>query len=106
MTAATIWPYILVMAGVTYLLRMLPLTLLRRKLNNRFLQSFLYYVPYAVLAAMTVPAIFESTGSVLSAAVGFLVAVLLACRGASLKIVAVAACCTVFAAEWLMRLIG
>ena len=106
MTAAVIWPYILVMAGVTYLLRMLPLTLLRRKLQSRFLQSFLYYVPYAVLAAMTVPAIFESTGSVLSAAVGFLAAVLLACRGASLEIVAVAACCTVFAAEWLMRLAG
>ncbi len=100
----SVWPYILVMAGVTYLLRMLPLTLLRRKLNSRFLQSFLYYVPYAVLAAMTVPAVFESTGNVLCAAAGFVVAVLLACRGASLQKVAVAACCTVLAAAWLAQL--
>ena len=65
MDAKTIWLYIVVMAGVTYLIRMLPLALLRKKLRSRFIKSFLFYVPYAVLAVMTVPAIFESTGSVL-----------------------------------------
>ena len=68
MDAKTIWLYIVVMAGVTYLIRMLPLALLRKKLRSRFIKSFLFYVPYAVLAVMTVPAIFESTGSVFSAA--------------------------------------
>ena len=67
MDAKTIWLYIVVMAGVTYLIRMLPLALLRKKLRSRFIKSFLFYVPYAVLAVMTVPAIFESTGSVFSA---------------------------------------
>ena len=62
MDAKTIWLYIVVMAGVTYLIRMLPLALLRKKLRSRFIKSFLFYVPYAVLAVMTVPAIFESTG--------------------------------------------
>ena len=81
MDAKTIWLYIVVMAGVTYLIRMLPLALLRKKLRSRFIKSFLFYVPYAVLAVMTVPAIFESTGSVFSAAVGFAAAVLLAYRG-------------------------
>lgn len=102
--AKTIWLYILVMAGVTYLIRMLPLVLLRRKLKSRFIKSFLFYVPYAVLAVMTVPAIFESTGSALSAAAGFAVAVLLACRGAQLLPVALAACGAVFAVEWMQGL--
>lgn len=84
MNAKTIWLYIVVMAGVTYLIRMLPLALLRKKLRSRFIKSFLFYVPYAVLAVMTVPAIFESTGSVFSATVGFAAAVLLAYRGAAL----------------------
>ena len=96
MDAKTIWLYIVVMAGVTYLIRMLPLALLRKKLRSRFIKSFLFYVPYAVLAVMTVPAIFESTGSVFSAAVGFAAAVLLP--------VALAACGVVFCTEWMMRL--
>ena len=95
MDAKTIWLYIVVMAGVTYLIRMLPLALLRKKLRSRFIKSFLFYVPYAVLAVMTVPAIFESTGSVFSAAVGF---------GAALLPVALAACGVVFCTEWMMRL--
>ena len=90
MDAKTIWLYIVVMAGVTYLIRMLPLALLRKKLRSRFIKSFLFYVPYAVLAVMTVPAIFESTGSVFSATVGFAAAVLLAYRGAALLPVALA----------------
>ena len=111
MDAKTIWLYIVVMAGVTYLIRMLPLALLRKKLRSRFIKSFLFYVPYAVLAVMTVPAIFESTGSVFSAAGGQChrqqsraAAVLLAYRGAALLPVALAACGVVFCTEWMMRL--
>ena len=105
MDAKTIWLYIVVMAGVTYLIRMLPLALLRKKLRSRFIKSFLFYVPYAVLAAMTVPAIFESTGSVFSAAVGFAAAVLSGSPcGAALLPVALAACGVVFCTEWMMRL--
>ena len=63
--------YILVMAAVTYLIRMLPLTLIRRKITNRTLRSFLYYVPYATLSAMTFPAILTATGSAIRAALGF-----------------------------------
>ena len=71
-------PYLLVMAGVTYLIRALPLVLCRKKIQNRYLLSFLYYMPYAVLSAMTVPAIFFATESILAASAGFLVALILA----------------------------
>ncbi len=73
--------YIGVMAGVTYLIRMLPFTLFRKEITSPFIKSLLYYLPYAVLAAMTVPAIFYSTGNMTTAAVGTVVAVVLAyCR--------------------------
>ena len=61
--------YILVMAGVTYLVRMLPLVIFKKKITNRFIRSFLYYIPYAVLAAMTFPAILSATASPISATV-------------------------------------
>ena len=89
--------YIFVMALTTYLVRMIPFTAFRRKITSRFAQSFFYYIPYAVLAAMTIPAIFYSTGNVLSAAVGLLVAVVLAFFGKPLIVVALAACMTAFA---------
>lgn len=73
-----VYIYILVMAAVTYLIRALPLTLIRREIKNRFLKSFIYYVPYATLAAMTFPAILFSTGELLSSAAGFAAAVILA----------------------------
>lgn len=82
--------YILVMALVTYLIRMLPFTLLRRKIKSRFLRSLMHYIPYAVLSAMTIPAIFFSTGSVLTALAGTLVAFILAYREKSLIVVALA----------------
>ena len=88
--------YILVMALTTYLVRMLPMTLLRRKIQSRFAKSFFYYIPYAVLAAMTIPAIFYSTDSILSAAIGFAVAVVLAFFTKSLPIVALVSCVAVF----------
>ena len=95
--------YIAVMAGVTYLIRMLPITLIKKKINNRFIKSFLYYVPFAVLAAMIIPDILFSTASVWSAVAGLLVAVILSLLGAKLLPVAAAACGTVYVVEFLMR---
>lgn len=92
----------LVMAGVTYLLRMLPLALVKGKIRNPFIRSFLAYVPYAVLAAMTFPDILSSTASLLSAAVGLAAALVLSCRGKSLIVVALGASGAVWAAERLL----
>lgn len=96
--------YLAVMAGVTYLVRMLPMVLIRRKLRNRFLLSFLYYIPYAVLTVMTIPAIFTAVGSWYAAAAGFAVAVLLSLRERSLAVVAACSCLAVFAVELLKKL--
>ena len=71
------WLYLLTMAGITYLIRMLPLVLIKKKIKNKFVLSFLYYIPYAVLSVMTIPAIFTSTTYVLAAVAGFAVAMLL-----------------------------
>ena len=95
--------YIAVMAAVTYLIRLLPLTLIRKKIENRFIRSFLYYVPYATLSAMTFPAILTATGSILSAALGFATALFLAFRGKSLLTVAVFASATVLVCELVMQ---
>ncbi len=97
--------YLIVMAGVTYLVRMLPLVLVKKKIENRFIISFLYYVPYAVLSVMTIPAIFYATSSPISAVVGFIAAVLLAYFGRSLLTVALASCAAVFIAETLVKFI-
>ncbi len=70
--------YVLVMAGVTYLIRMVPFTFFRKKITSRFWLSFLHYIPYAVLSAMTIPAIFYSTGSMVTAAAGTIVALVMA----------------------------
>ena len=94
--------YIAVMAAVMYLIRMLPLTLIRRKITNRYIRSFLYYVPYATLSAMTFPAILTATGSVISAAIGFAAALLLAFRGKSLLTVAVFASAVVLVCELIL----
>ena len=83
--------YIAVMAGVTYLIRMIPFTAFRKQIKSKFFRSFLYYVPYAVLSAMTIPAIFYSTGDITTAAVGTAVAVLLAYFDLPLIVVALAA---------------
>lgn len=83
--------YIAVMAVVTYLIRMLPFTLFRRKIESRFIRSFLYYIPYAVLSAMTIPAIFYATGNVVTSAVGAAVALILAYLRLPLIVVALAA---------------
>lgn len=94
---------LVVSAGVTYLVRMVPLVLMKKKITNRFVRSFLYYVPYAVLAVMTIPAIFYATSSVWSAAAGFLVAAWLAWREKSLLTVAACACTAVLAVELVQK---
>ena len=83
--------YILVMAGVTYLIRMIPFTLFRQKIRSVFFRSFLHYIPYAVLSAMTIPAIFYSTGSMPTAIAGTAVALVLAYLEQPLIVVALAA---------------
>lgn len=88
--------YIIVMAGVTYLIRMIPFTFFRRKIRSRFFRSFLYYIPYAVLTAMTVPAIFHSTNSIVTAAVGTAAALILAYFGLPLIVVALSASLAVY----------
>lgn len=83
--------YILVMAGVTYLIRMIPFTVFRRKIKSNFIKSFLYYVPYSVLSAMTFPSIFYSTGEFYSALLGTVTALILAYFKKPLIIVALCA---------------
>lgn len=101
-----IYVYILVMAGVTYLIRMLPLVLSKKEITSPFVKSFLFYVPYACLAAMTFPAILFSTASVISAAVGFGIALLAAYREKSLLTVALMACLAVFVMERILEFVG
>ena len=94
----SVWIYILVMAAVTYLIRMLPFTLIRGRVRSRFLRSLLYYIPYAVLAAMTFPSIFYATGNIMTAAAGTAAALILAWFRMPLIVVALAAAGTAFAA--------
>lgn len=100
-----IYLYILVMAVTTYLIRAVPLTLLKKPIRSRFLRSFLHYVPTACLTAMTFPAILYATDHVISGAAGLLVGVLLAFKNKSLIVVALASCATVFLAEQLIGLL-
>ncbi len=97
-----IYIYILIMASVTYLIRMLPIVLIRRQIKNRFLKSFLYYVPYVTLSVMTFPAIIEATQSPVSGAIALIVGVVLAWFGAGLFKVAIASCSVVFIVEFVM----
>ena len=97
-------PYLLVMAGVTYLVRVVPFILINKKIEDRFINSFLYYIPYTVLAAMTFPAILYATGNIVSAVAGLLVAIVISFRGRSLIIVAVGACAAVFITEAILTL--
>ena len=94
-----IYVYIFIMAAVTYLIRMLPLVLIRREIKSRFVRSFLHYVPYSTLAAMTFPAILSATASVYSALIGFIAAVFMAYRERSMITVAITASAAVFIIE-------
>ena len=101
-----IYVYILTMALTTYLIRVLPLPIFRKPIRSRFLRSFLHYVPYACLTAMTFPAILSSTASILSGAAALIVAILLAYRGKSLIVVAVSSSAAVLIVELILKLTG
>ena len=94
----SIFIYMAVMAGVTYLIRMIPFTLFRQKIQSPFFRSLLHYIPYAVLSAMTIPAIFTSTGSLTTSLAGTIVAVVLAYLGKPLIVVALAGSAAAFLA--------
>lgn len=99
-------PYILsaiaVMATLTYIIRVFPLTVFRRKIKSKFINSFLYYIPYTVLAALTFPAIFESTGNTLIASIATLVALVLSYFNLGLVAVAVGAILTAFVLPYII----
>lgn len=99
--AVPIYMYIVVMAVVTYLIRLLPLVLIRGDITNRFIRSFLHYVPYVTLSLMIFPAVLDSTAHFASAAAGAAAATILALRKGNLIQVAMLACATVFAVELL-----
>ncbi|MBQ6123461.1 MAG: AzlD domain-containing protein [Clostridia bacterium] len=94
-----VYIYILVMAGVSYLIRVLPLTLIRRQIRSRFIRSFLYYVPYVTLAVMTFPSILSATQTPVSAALALVAGLVMAWFGLSLFKVSVLCCVVVFVAE-------
>ena len=98
-------PYILVMAIVTYLIRMIPLTFMRKKISSRFLLSFMYYIPYTVLSAMTFPAILFGTSCIWSAITGLAAALIAAFFERSLITVALSACAAALAVELIMMLV-
>lgn len=100
--SGNIYIYIIVMALVTYAIRVLPLTLIRKEIKSTFIRSFLYYVPYVTLSVMTFPAILSATGSTLSALFGFIVAVAIAIKGGSLIKVSAMGCIAVFVIELIL----
>lgn len=91
--------YLLILAGSTYLIRVIPFVTIKNKINNRFIRSFLAYIPYAVLTAMTIPAVFYATNWWAGAAAGLIVAIIFALKEKGLTVVAIAACVAVFVVE-------
>lgn len=100
------YAYIAVMAIVTYLIRAIPLLLARKEITNRFIRSFLYYMPYACLAVMTFPAILGATDYMISGLAGFIVAIILSYLEKSMVLVALSACVAVFIVEQIIRWIA
>lgn len=97
--------YIIVMALVTYLIRVLPIACFQKEIKSQFVKSFLFYVPYAVLGAMTFPAIFTAGGEILPSTIGCVVALYLAYKGKGLVSVALAACIAVYLVSFMTSLI-
>lgn len=96
--------YLAILAGSTYLIRAVPFALLKRKITNRYARSFLYYIPFAVLSTMTLPAAVYATGNVISGAAGLLVGALFAYGKKGLTAVAIASCVTALVTEGLLHL--
>lgn len=97
--------YLLVMAGVTYIVRTLPFVAFRKKIKSKYIQSLLYYLPYTVLSAMVIPSVFASTGNVITASVGFAAAVVLALFNQSLIRVALGASAAAFLAGLFLNIL-
>lgn len=97
--------YLFVMAGVTYLVRMIPMVMIKEKIKNKYILSFLHYIPYSVLSVMTVPACFYATDSPITAVVGFIVAMVAAMFERSLIQVAILSCAGVFITEIILKFI-
>ena len=100
------WIYLLILAGSTYLIRAIPFAMLRKKITNRFVRSFLFYIPYAVLTAMTIPAALYATDSIVSAAAGLLVGGIFAVKGKGLTLVAILSCVTALLISGIAALAG
>ena len=100
-----IWIYIICMAAITFLIRVLPLTLFRKPIKNKVLRSFLYYVPYVTLAVMTFPAIIDATQFPIAGIAAFIIAIVLAYFGKGLFFVSVSSCVTVFILELIITFI-
>ena len=100
----SLYTYIFAMAVTTYLIRMLPLTVFRKPIKSRFIKSFLYYVPYACLTAMTFPAILYDTTYIYSGLAALVIAIVLSFRGKSLLTVSLASCAAVFVCERILEL--
>ncbi len=96
------WIYLVVMTVTTYAVRALPFAVFTKKIRNRFFKSFLTYVPYAVLSAMTVPTMLYATDSIWSALVGLVIAIVLSMFEQKLMIVALASCVGVYIMEWII----
>ncbi len=94
--------YLAIMAGSTYLIRAIPFAAITGKIENPYVKSFLSYIPYAVLTAMTLPACLYATDYMISAAIGLVVAILFALKNKSLTTVAVAACASVWICEFII----
>lgn len=94
--------YLVVMAGVTYLIRAVPFVMVNKKIENMYIKAFFNYIPYTVLAAMTVPAVFYSTGNTVTAVLGFITALVLSYMRKSLIVVALSASAVVFAGSLIM----
>ena len=97
-----IWIYIIIMAGVTYLVRALPLTLIRKPIENTFIKSFLYYVPYVTIAVMTFPAIIEATRVPVAGIIALIFGAVAAWYGVKMVTVAGLCCVVVFIVEWIV----
>lgn len=98
--------YLLILSGSTYLIRTLPFAFFKKPIENRFVKSFLYYIPYSVLAAMTLPAIFYSTGNVASSFIGLSLGCVFAYKGKGLTLVALVSCAGAFFAELIIKFLS
>ena len=99
------WIYLLILLGSTYLIRAIPFAALKKKITNRYVRSFLHYIPYSVLAAMTLPAALYATGNIISGAAGLLAGSFFAYKENGLTFVACVSCLTAFATEIIILLI-